>query len=89
MTKLQGFLSMFKSSTGNYDITRVIGTKISFAFTGSFMYAVFKLHQVINWSEAGIGFATMCGGVVAIIGLKEVAIGKANVLNGQANATQP
>lgn len=71
------FMSIFKSSTGNYDMGRILGFKCVSCFSAAFLYAVFRLHQVPNWTELGGGYALVMGGAMAFIAGKEVAIAKA------------
>lgn len=77
----KNFLSIFKSSTGSYDMGRIISLKISFVFSSGFGYSIFKLHQTINWAEAGAGFSAMCLGIGGLIAAKEIGVAKANSLN--------
>jgi hypothetical protein len=67
---------------------RILSFKVITIFSVTFAWSVFHNHQVINWTEAGAGFAAVMAGCVAFIAGKEVAIGKANVLNGAKNATE-
>jgi hypothetical protein len=74
---INSFLSIFKSSTGNYDMGRILAFKCVTAFSAAFLWSVFRLQAVPNWTELGGGYALVMGGAMAFIAGKEVAIAKA------------
>jgi hypothetical protein len=80
----KSLLSVFKSSTGNYDMGRIISFKVSTVFSSAFGYAVFHNHQVINWTEAGAGFSAVMLGIGGLIAVKEVSIAKAGAITSAA-----
>jgi hypothetical protein len=86
MSKLASLLSIFRSSTGQYDMGRIISFKVSSIFSAAFGYAVFHNHQIINWTEAGAGFSAVLLGIGGLIAAKEVGVAKANALNGTTGA---
>jgi hypothetical protein len=67
MSKLASLLSIFRSSTGQYDMGRIISFKVSSIFSAAFGYAVFHNHQIINWTEAGAGFSAVLLGIGGLI----------------------
>lgn len=85
MSKLDKLLSIFKSSSGNYDMGRILAFKCVTCFSAAFLWSVFKLGDTPNWTELGGGYALVMGGAMAFIAGKEVAIAKA----GAISATQP
>lgn len=76
--------NVFKGPTGNWDLGRIMGFKSITAFNLSFLYSVFRLHSVPDWSSLGVGLAAVMAGAGALIGMKDLGVAKAN-----ATATPP
>lgn len=84
MSKIGTLLSIFESSTGKPDMGRILAFKCVTCFSVAFLYAVFKLHIVPNWTELGGGYALVMGGAMAFIAGKEIAIAKAGSITDAA-----
>jgi hypothetical protein len=69
---------MFKSSTGNWDLSRILSAKGIGVYCFAVLWAVVKLKAVPNWGELGLGLGGLFTGAGAFIGGKEIAIAKAN-----------
>jgi hypothetical protein len=69
---------LFKGPNGNYDLGRILGAKAGSAYTFAFLYALIKLGSVPNWSELGIGYTGVLGGIGLLIAGKDIGVAKAN-----------
>jgi hypothetical protein len=90
MTKWNSFLSLFRSSTGSYDMGRVISFKISSVICTGFLYSVFhNSTPITSWTDVGGGFSALMLGIGGLIAVKEFGVAKANAMNGAtANAAE-
>jgi hypothetical protein len=69
---------VFKNPSGTFDLGRIMAAKSLSAYSVAFLYSVFELHQVPEWSNLGIGYAAVMAGAGAFIGAKDIAVAKAN-----------
>jgi hypothetical protein len=76
-------LSIFCSSSGMPDMGRILAFKTMSVVSGGFIYSLIENpHAPINWTELGTGYGVIMAGCVAFIGGKEIAVAKANAING-------
>ena len=86
---MKAFLAaVFKNPTGNWDLGRIMGFKSITAFNVSFLWAVFKLHTVPDWSALGVGLAAVMAGAGALIGMKDLGVAKANSVTPPTSPAQ-
>jgi hypothetical protein len=81
------FLSdIFKGPNGRWDFGRFAAFHSLTAYTLSFLYALFVLSKVPEWNNLGIGYAAVMGGAGLLIGVKDVAVAKANATTASGEA---
>jgi hypothetical protein len=76
--------SMFRSSTGNPDVSRILGCIVVCTYQFTVLWSIIKLGKVPDWSALGTGDGLMLAGVAAFIAGKELAIAKANAIPGSS-----
>lgn len=74
------FIADLFKGPGNrsWDLGRILGAKAASAYTFAFLYSLLANHANIDWSALGMGYAAVLAGTGALIGLKDVAVAKAN-----------
>lgn len=75
---------VFKNPSGTFDLGRIMAAKSLSAYSVAFLYSVFELHQVPDWSALGVGYAAVMAGAGAFIGAKDIAVARANSTNPPA-----
>jgi hypothetical protein len=70
--------NLFKGPNGCWDLGRLIGAKAASAYTFAFLYALIVKSAVPDWSALGMGYTGVLGGVGLLIGIKDIAVAKAN-----------
>jgi hypothetical protein len=84
MKAFNAIAQIFKNPSGTFDLGRIMAAKSLGAYSVAFLYSVFRLHQVPDWSALGVGYAAVMAGAGAFIGAKDIAVAKANAASPPA-----
>lgn len=72
--------NVFKGPNGNWDLGRIMGAKCISLYSFGFLWAEIRLHQTIDWASLGMGYTAVIGGSAILIGVKDIAVAKANAV---------
>jgi hypothetical protein len=84
MKAFNAIAQIFKNPSGTFDLGRIMAFKCLSCFSAALLWEAFKLHQSINYSELGVGYAAVMAGAGAFIGAKDIAVAKANAASPPA-----
>ena len=62
----------------SWELARFMSAGSFTSYTGAFIYALAWKGAVPDWTALGVGYAAVLAGAGAMIGLKDIAVAKAN-----------